>query len=496
MSAPDERIWGRHYKGPPPWVFGLLIVALVAIGFYLAFAKQLPWSSPGYEITATFENSATLRTSNPVRIAGVDVGQVTGIEADAGVTRVSFTVDEDGQPIHADAEAEIRPRLFLEGNFFIDLHPGSPGTSEIADGGDIPITQTATAVQLDEILTALQQPQRRGLQKLLEGYGTGLTYEPTASDDADQDPVVAGESAATSLNDAFRYGGDAGRGAAIVNTALLGERPHDLSGLISGLGTTFGKLADREDQLADLISNFDTFTGALAAESENLSRTIGELGPTLSETEVSLRHLNEALPAVRALAIASRPGVQELPETISTSAPWLDQTRRLLADEELGGLSQLLRGASPGLAATAAAARPLFNEQTLLARCASEVLVPAGDIVIEDEFGLGQPNYREFFYATVQLSGESQGFDGNGPYVRFQSGGGPELLSSPNPDGGLQNNLNFGNGLAVPQGVRPVVAAGKQPPFRTEVPCAQNAVPAINGPAAAAGASDLTAVNP
>ena len=494
--APDARIWGRNYTGPAPWIFGLLIVLLLAIGSYLAYTKELPWSTPDYEITATFENSATLRLGNPVRIAGVNVGEVTDLALEGDVAKVSFSIDEEGLPIHSDAEVEIRPRLFLEGNFFLDLFPGSPGTPEIANGGDIPVTQTATAVQLDEILTALQEPDRRGLQKLLEGYGTALTYQPTGGDDIDQDPIVAGESAAKSLNDAFVYGGDAGRGAAVVNTALLGENPHDLSGFVKGLGTTFGKLASVEDDLSDLITNFNVFTGALAAESENLSLTIAELGPTLAETELSLRHLNDALPSVRALAIVSRPGIQELPETIDAATPWLDQARLLMGADELGGLSQLLRDASPGLATTAAATRPLFEEQTALARCTSKVLVPAGDIVIDDGFSVDEPNYREFFYATVNLAGESQGFDGNGPYVRFQSGGGPQLLQAPEPAGGLKNNVVFGNGLAVPGGVQPVVPAGQPPPFRPEVPCADNPVPDINGPAAAVGPSDLTAATP
>ena len=188
---PDERIWGRHYRGPVPWVFGLAIVVLLAIGVYLAFAKELPFGDKGYELTATFENAATLRETSPVRIAGVNVGEVTAVEADGEAAKVTFTVDEEGQPIHTDAEVEIRPRLFLEGNFFLDLSPGSPSAPELASGDDIPITQTATAVQLDEVLTALQAPQRRGLQRLLEGYGTALTYEPTASDDVDQDLSVA-----------------------------------------------------------------------------------------------------------------------------------------------------------------------------------------------------------------------------------------------------------------------------------------------------------------
>ena len=41
------------------------MVLLLAILTYLAFAKQLPWSSPGYELHATFENAATLRRPHP-----------------------------------------------------------------------------------------------------------------------------------------------------------------------------------------------------------------------------------------------------------------------------------------------------------------------------------------------------------------------------------------------------------------------------------------------
>jgi ABC-type transporter Mla subunit MlaD len=490
--VPDERVWGRKYRGPAPWLFGLALCLLLAIGIYLAFAKKLPFGGDGYQLTATFENAATLRSTSPVRIAGVNVGKVTDVQAEGEAVKVTFTVDDEGQPIHTDAEVELRPRLFLEGNWFLDLFPGSPSAPELDSGGDIPITQTATAVQLDEVLTALQAPQRRGLQRLLEGYGTALTYEPTEADDVDQDPSVRGETAAESLNDAFRYGGAAGRGTAIVNTALLGENPGDLAGFIRGFAQTFGKLADREAELSDLITNFNVFTGALAAESANLSLTIEELAPTLEEAEPSLLALNDALPAVRALAIESRPAIQELPATIAAADPWLNQTRALLRRQELGTLAKLLRDAAPGLAQTTTASKNFFKQQTLLARCTSNVLVPTGDVVITDDWSTGQPNYNEFLYTVVNLNGSVQGFDGNGPYVRFQSGGGPQLVEGEVPGGTPGNALNFSNVIETPDGIQPVLPDAL-PPFRMDFPCKKNPVPALNGPAAAAGPSDLTA---
>ncbi len=489
--TPDERVWGRHYTGPAPWVTGLIAALLIGIGVYLAFAKELPWASDGYTLTATFDNAATLRSTAPVRIAGVNVGEVTSVEANGEAAEVTFSVDEQGRPITEDAEIKIRPRLFLEGNFFLDVDPGSPSAGELEDGGEIPITQTATAVQLDEVLAALQEPQRRGLTRLLEGFGTALTYEPTATDDADQDSDVQGEPAAESLNDAFRYGGPAGRSTAIVADALRGEQAHDLSGLLASAGDVFGKLASSERELADLITNFNVTVGALAAESDNLSESVALLGPTLVETEVSLRHLDDALPPLRTLARESRPGIQELPATIDAFEPWLAQTSLLLRDSELGGIARLLKGAAPGLAEVAAATRRLFPETGRISRCTSENLVPTADTVITaDSFGTGQPNFQEFFYGAVQLASSGQPFDGNGPYLRLQPGGGPELLHAENPGGAINDTQVFGTAVEAPAGVQPVVP-NSSPPFRMDVPCYENAIPDLNGSAAAAGPPDL-----
>jgi phospholipid/cholesterol/gamma-HCH transport system substrate-binding protein len=492
-NQPDPRVWGRHYTGPRPWVLGVVVTILALIASYLAFAKELPWSDDGYTLNATFANAATLRETAPVRIAGVNVGQVTSVDAKGDLAEVTFTVSEEGQPIHSDAEVEIRPRLFLEGNFFLDLQPGSPSAPELASDDDIPLTQTATAVQLDEVLAALQEPQRRGLQRLLEGFGGALNYEPTAADDADQDPDVQGETAGESLNDAFEYGGPAGRSSAIVANALRGEQPGDLSGLIRSSAQVFEKLASRESELSDLITNFNVTAGAFAAESENLSASVRELGPTLEEADVSLRHLSDALPAVRALAIESRPGFQELPETIDVFEPWLDQTGQLVRDDELGGLSRLLRNTAPGLAETTAASRDLFPIMNRVSRCTTENLVPTADSVITaDGFGTGQPNYQEFLYGLVQVGGSFQNFDGNGPYGRVQPAGGENFVQNTNPGATTTagDKLNFGNAVVEPQGVQPVLPDGT-PPFRMEVACHTNEPPNLNGPAAAAGPPDL-----
>ena len=47
-------------------------------------------------------------------------------------------IDDKGLPIHKDATMKIRPRIFLEGNFFVDLKPGTPAAPTLDDGDTHP----------------------------------------------------------------------------------------------------------------------------------------------------------------------------------------------------------------------------------------------------------------------------------------------------------------------------------------------------------------------
>jgi phospholipid/cholesterol/gamma-HCH transport system substrate-binding protein len=508
----DERI---YRKGHPPHRVrnALILIALVVIGTYLAWTKSIPFQSK-YELHAVFENAANIRKDSPVRIAGVNVGKVESVKSvcangqtdtcESNYSEVTFTVDSNGRPIRSDAQIEIRPRIFLEGNFFLDVSPGSPSAHELADGDTVPVTQTSTAVQLDQILTSLQAPDRANLQKLLQGYGQALNHKPTAADDATQDPEVQGLTAAEAINMSFTYGATAARDSAIVNEALQGTSPHDLSNLIAGQADVFNALVGHESQLQGLVSNFNTVAGALATESANLERTIHQLAPTLKVAEPSLRHTNSTFPFLRANALALAKGIPELPATIAVSQPWLNQTAALLGRNELGFIARQLRLAGPGAGKSAADGRGLFSQIGLLSGCVNNVLEPTGNVVLSDSgpgynFDTGVPNFKEFGYAAVNLAGDGILFDGNGPSLRLFAGGGPT------PEGGPVPNLRspvpgavsprgsalWGGSTTPPIGTRP--GLGSKPPFRTDVACQNNPIPDLNGPLAAQGPPDPAA---
>ncbi len=470
----------RRRERVPNWLIAVIFILVFTIGPYLAFTKHIPFTSYGYELKATFANSANIAQKSPVRIAGVEVGKVISSERDGNATTITFTVDDTGRPIHENAFAAIRPRIFLEGNFFIELDPGSPSAPELKSGGTIPISRTSTAVQIDEVLTALQSPVRADLGRLLESYGGALTDEPTAAQDLDQLPQVQGLSGGQALNKVFEFGGEAGKYSSQVTQALTGTEPHDLARLVAGTGRTAAAFAANQQDLQGLIDNFNTVTGALANQSDNLATTVRLLAPTLKTAHTSLVSLNNSLPPLRTYAIELTPAVAELPGLIKASKPWLVQVRPLLSGKEGGGAAKLLAESTPGLAGAAQAGNELALPQlNRLSQCTSKVLIPTGNQVINDQFSTGGPNYREFLYDLTNFAAAGQNFDGNGPYLRAQAGGGNLLVGEPNPQGNLQSDeINYSHVVENPLGTQPQL--GGQPEFRPEVRCDTQPVPDLN----------------
>jgi ABC-type transporter Mla subunit MlaD len=483
----NEGIYHRPPAGLSFFKTGVLALILILILTFFAYTKKLPWSDEGYTVTATFDDASTLRVTAPVRIAGVNVGKVTNVEPDGEGAKVTFTVDDEGLPLHDDATVVIRPRLFLEGNFFLDLRPGSPSAPDLPDGGDIPMTQTAVAVQLDQVLTTLQRPDRENLARLLDGYSAALVDKPTAKQDKGQDPEVRGLSAAVALNKAFDYGARAGKGTSQVNQALLGEQAGDLRGLISSSGKVFSELATSESDLRGLITNFNITTGALNDESQNLENTLAQLAPTVEQAQTQLVDINASFPPLRAFARELTPSVKELPGTIRAGNPWLVQARLLLRPGELGGIARDLRIAQPYLSKGAYSLQGALGQLRPFGRCVSDVLAPTGDVAITDQFATGRSNWQDFLFGLPSLAGAGNNFDGNGPYLRIQPAGGPVRVTTPIPNGspGIPNvsqpdNVLYGNTIQSPKGTQPLKPP-KKPPVKTGAACYKQDIPDLNG---------------
>ncbi len=467
-----------------PLRVGIVFLVIVVVAVYFGFTKHIPFKHD-YRLKAAFATAVNIRPKSPVRIAGVDVGKVTGLTREGETGLVSMEIENKGLPIHADATLKIRPRIFLEGNWFVELQPGSPSEKTLSSGSTIPITQTSDPVQLDQVLDALNTDTRTNLQNFLAGYGDALTRKPTAAENAEQDPDVHGLNAAQALNKTYHISPPALRGSAIVNQAVSGTETEDLSKLVASIGKVTAALNVHEQDLSELFPHFDAFFHNFAVESTSLSATVAILPSSLRSIDRGFAALNASFPSTQAFATDLIPGVKLLPSTITAALPWIAQVQASLAPSELGGVAKGLLAATPALAKLFGEQPAFFKQTEAFSKCLTKVFYPAVTTKLQDGPNTsGVENYKEFFSTLTGLAGLGQSFDGNGTMTRFLVGGGGATFRS--APVGIPTSQSKGLSLIArapltPEGTRPAFPA-EEPPYKPLVPCYTQAVPNFNGP--------------
>ena len=445
---------------------GLLTLVVIVVAGYFGFSKANPFADP-YELRAVVRDAQNLKPGSPVRVAGVEVGKVTKVEAadaDEPAARVTMALRDDALPVHEDARVEIRPRILLEGNFFVDIQPGSPAAGELEDGGTVPITQTSTSVTLPEVLSVLDSDVRADLQTLLYEYGT----------------VGLGNGGAQALNRAIPSFEPAYRLSALTNDALLGEQPtKDLQRVLRSQRRVFGALAENPEVLADLVTDLNTTAGAIASQDSALAAAVPALRDALREGYPALGELNAALPTLRAFSKEALPGVRSSVPTLDAAIPWIVQARRLVSEDELKGLAADLRQAVPSLVRLNRGLIPALRQLRALSSCTSSVLVPFVESPIPSiEAGnSGQAVRAQIMRSFVGLAGESRVTDANTPVFHIQ-GVSPLNLTAGRIEPGAPPNPNM------------------PPQHRPDVPCETQQPPNLAAPGGSALDPQLTSVTP
>jgi phospholipid/cholesterol/gamma-HCH transport system substrate-binding protein len=469
--------------GMSPFKAGAIAIVALVVFVYLGFTKFAnPFATP-YTVHAVFSNANGLKPGSPVRIAGVNVGSVTGVgpvpgcrtggslqTTDASTNQqctaadITMTIDSNGLPIHKDATFAIRPRIFLEGNFFVDVSPGTPEAPTAPSSWTFPIQQGTEPVQFDQVVSSLQAPTRANLQTLLQQFGGAL------------------KKGGPSYNASIQYWLPAYEYSAVVSHDALGIQPHDLSNWIAEQGEVSGAIDTHPQNLENLITNFNTTAHSFAIENTALSKAVADLPQTLSAALPAFHSLNASFcsgPQVPdcapgplpQLAKALIPGVKSTGPMIDASLPFITQLRYLVSPPELRGLTADLAKTVPALSNLTRESIPLMaNGVRPAASCAENVVIPWSKLTINDpHFNASngfppRPVYVEAVDFLPGLAGESRDFDANGPYIRVLGTGGTLTYS-------LQPGL-LGQALAPLQGEEPQPPPGeKSPPLEPDVPC-------------------------
>jgi hypothetical protein len=308
-------------------------------------------------------------------------------------------------------------------------------------------------VQVDQVLTSLQQDTRQNLQILLRQFGIGVKK--------------GGPSYNASIPQwlpAYKY-------SSIVAHDLLGIQPHDLSNWIWKQGDVSGAFDAHPNNLKNLITDFNTTALSFARQQGNLQRAVAELPLTLQTAIPAFNALNAAFPPLRSLAVTLKPGVQSTSPMVDASLPLITQLRLLVQPSELQGLTSDLSVTVPALAKLTEATIPFMKNQVRpLSSCVANKILPWSRLTLHDpNFGPAQgfpprPVYVEAVDYLPGLAGESRDFDPNGPYIRILGNGGTFTYS-------LTPGL-FGQNLTEITGVQPgLPPGGHRPPLQPNVPC-------------------------
>lgn len=448
---------------------GAIGIAVICVLVYFAFTKSIPFTH-GYRVNAYFSNAANIQPKAQVRIAGVKVGTVEKVErGDGSTTKVVMDLDKKALPIRQNASAQIRFRIFLEGNPFVDLKPGTPGSPEIKSGGSIPVAQTAGPVQLDQLLSAVNSDARKGLESIFTEIGTALNTKGTPEENKTQEADVKNLTGAQALNRAFRYGPVGFKGGARTFDALIGYNDDDQLTILRGFRDFNSAINDRETQIVPLIADFATTMGAFADDEEALRQTTKQFSRLAYESEPALRQLNALLPQLTQWSNTIAPQLKEIPATVRAAYPWIEQNNLLFGPQELGGISKNMQQTVQNFASAQGSSQSLLPQLENIARCWNHNWFPTLNTVVPDGVDTsGKENYKEFWYSLVGWNSAAQNFTGSGSYLRLASGSATEVQSP--------SNTLYGNAALPQTGTSPVVP-NTNTPINTKTLCYKNTPP-------------------
>lgn len=220
-------------------ISGLIVFGLL---FFVTFnADAMPVIGGGAKHQAYFAEAGGLKTGNEVRVAGVKVGKVTGIELRGARVLVTFRAKDVELGNQTTAAVKVKTTL---GQKFLAVDPLGPGELNAA----IPVSRTTTPYDVNEAFSDL-------------------------SDTIGQIDTPQLEQSLEVLSDTFRNTPKSVRGAVSGLTDLsrvISKRDQDLQKLLSATRDVSGTLKDRNAEFAKLFQDGSSLLDELAARRQTV----------------------------------------------------------------------------------------------------------------------------------------------------------------------------------------------------------------------------------
>jgi phospholipid/cholesterol/gamma-HCH transport system substrate-binding protein len=290
----------------------LLVIAVAALAVVL-----LSGGESDYRVTARFDDASQLVRGNEVQVAGAAVGLVESIRlTDDGGADVELRItDPEYAPLRQGTEAIVRlTSLSGVANRYVDLRLPGGVARAIEDGGRLATTDTASAVDLDQVLSAFDKRARADLQGVIRGFGRQYAGR---SSEAERGWLYLNPSlAATSrLFEELTYDTPALEQFITASSGLVTDvavRRDDLAGLVDRLAAFTGAVSNRRTELADAIGQLPPFMRRANTTFVNLRGAVDDLRPLVEESKPVTPKLRRLLAELRPLARDAKPTLRDL----------------------------------------------------------------------------------------------------------------------------------------------------------------------------------------
>ena len=242
-----------------------IVITAVTI-FSLTGGRGFFWQQ--YSLKTRFSSVPGLKPGSPVRLSGIEVGSVTGVDFVGEEVDVSFTVNEGYRDRIRTGSTASLGSVSLLGESAVDISASTQGDA-IEEGGYVP--SGGARGQIADVAESASrgiEEITRLVQGLREGQGT---VGKLMTDDALYDELRTFAAAATGLTQSLREGN--GSIAKLVNDPAMADA---LEGSLRNVEALTERIGSGDGSLGQLV-NDDAFAANLTAATANLQRVTERL---------------------------------------------------------------------------------------------------------------------------------------------------------------------------------------------------------------------------